>query len=92
MVGRFLKRHTRQVTVKWCWTVVACVAAGVAVAGNSSIGRQVEVRMKDAARYGRPGDEELREMLTPLQYAVTPQAATERPSAHEYAGEFRPEI
>ena len=92
MVGRFLKKHTRQVTVKWCWTVAACVAAGVVVAGNSSVGRQVEVRMKDSERYVRPGDEELRKKLTPLQYAVTQKAATERPYANEYVGEFRPGI
>ena len=48
--------------------------------------------MKDAERYVRPGDEELRKKLTPLQYAVTQKAATERPYANEYVGEFRPGI
>ena len=78
--------------MKWSLTVAACVAVGASVAGNSSIGRQVEVRMKDAERYVRPGDEELRKKLTPLQYAVTQKAATERPYANEYVGEFRPGI
>ena len=78
--------------MKWSLTVAACVAVGAAVAGKSSVGRQVEVRMKDAERYVRPGDEELRKKLTPLQYAVTQKAATERPYANEYVGEFRPGI
>lgn len=42
--------------------------------------------------YTKPSDEELREKLTPLQYEVTQNAATERPYLNEYNAEFRPGI
>ena len=42
--------------------------------------------------YGKPSDEELRRKLTPLQYEVTQNAATERPYLNEYDDEFRPGI
>lgn len=44
------------------------------------------------AKYEKPTDEELRKKLTPLQYEVTQNAATERPYANEYNREFRPGI
>lgn len=47
---------------------------------------------KDEKRYRRPSDEELRKRLTPIQYAVTQESATERPFANEYDQEFRPGI
>lgn len=40
----------------------------------------------------RPSDETLRRQLTAEQYAVTQQAATERPYTNEYDKEFRPGI
>lgn len=43
-------------------------------------------------KYLKPSDEELREKLTPLQYEVTQNSATERPYANEYNREFRPGI
>ena len=43
-------------------------------------------------RYRRHTDDELRKMLTPEQYAVTQQGATERPYMNEYDHEFRPGI
>lgn len=43
-------------------------------------------------KYEKPSDAELRERLTPLQYEVTQNAATERPYANEYNKEFRPGI
>ena len=42
--------------------------------------------------YTKPSDEELRKKLTPLQYEVTQNAATERPYMNEYDHEFRPGI
>ena len=40
-------------------------------------------------KFTRPDDATLRKMLTPEQYAVTQQAATERPFTNEYDHEFR---
>lgn len=42
--------------------------------------------------YGKPSEEELRSRLTPLQYEVTQNNATERPFTNEYDHEFRPGI
>ena len=42
--------------------------------------------------YTKPSDSELREKLTPLQYEVTQNNATERPYLNEYNAEFRPGI
>ena len=42
--------------------------------------------------YTKPSDAELRKKLTPLQYEVTQNAATERPYSNEYDREFRPGI
>lgn len=44
------------------------------------------------AAYTKPTDEQLRQKLTPLQYEVTQNNATERPYANEYNEEFRPGI
>lgn len=43
-------------------------------------------------KYAKPSDEELRRKLTPLQYEVTQNSATERPYTNEYDHEFRPGI
>lgn len=43
-------------------------------------------------RYERPDSAELRRRLTPLQYEVTQNGATERPFVNEYDHEFRPGI
>ena len=42
--------------------------------------------------YTKPSDKELRQKLTPLQYEVTQNAATERPYNNKYDKEFRPGI
>lgn len=41
------------------------------------------------SKYVRPSDEVLREVLTPEQYAVTQENATEYPYRNEYVNEFR---
>ncbi len=43
----------------------------------------------DAERYRKPSDAELKKMLTPLQYRVTQEEATERPFDNEYWNEKR---
>jgi len=43
-------------------------------------------------KYERPTDEVLRQRLTAEQWAVTQEAATERPFTNEYDNEFRPGI
>lgn len=58
-----------------------------AVARDSSAGHNYSW-----PRYRKPSDEELRRKLTPEQYAVTQQGATERPYTNEYDREFRPGI
>ena len=43
-------------------------------------------------RYTKPSDAELKQNLTPLQYEVTQNSATERAFTHEYDREFAPGI
>lgn len=47
---------------------------------------------KDTMEYKKPDKTTLRRTLTAEQYAVTQEAATERPFANEYDQEFRPGI
>ena len=47
---------------------------------------------KKKSKYEKPSETELRERLTPLQYEVTQNNATERPYYNEYNEEFRPGI
>lgn len=47
---------------------------------------------KRKSKYVKPSETELRERLTPLQYEVTQNNATERPYHNEYNEEFRPGI
>ncbi len=43
----------------------------------------------DAGRYAKPSEEQIRARLTPEQFAVTQQSATERPFTSEYYGSRR---
>jgi len=76
--------------------MAACaLAAGAAawgMAGTHFLSKSLEKKAMDEKRYARPSDQELRKRLTAEQYAVTQQAATERPFVNEYVGEFRPGI
>ncbi len=46
----------------------------------------------ESSRYVKKTDDELKRLLTPLQYEVTQHAATERPYDNAYNDEFRPGI
>ncbi len=48
--------------------------------------------MANWPEYQKQSQEELKKTLTPLQYAVTQEADTERPFTNEYDHEFRPGI
>jgi len=50
------------------------------------------MKIDDTNQYVRPDEAKLRKMLTAEQYAVTQQAATERPFTNQYDNEFRPGI
>lgn len=54
--------------------------------------RKANKKTDEKRTYAKPSDEELKSKLTPLQYDVTQNAATERPFANEYDHEFRPGI
>jgi len=62
---------------------VAAIQAAeeVTMNGDSAVQQQ--------SRYTRPSDEELRQRLTPLQYDVTQNEATERPFSNPYWDEKR---
>lgn len=49
-------------------------------------------KAKLAREYKKPGDAALREKLTPMQYEVTQQNATEPPFTNEYDKEYRPGV
>ena len=60
-------------------------------AGRTDKERQ-RMEINDTRHYAKPDDAQLRQMLTPEQYAVTQQAATEHPYTNAYDDEFRPGI
>lgn len=51
---------------------------------SGSGGRDFKDLPKDSNGFQKPSDEELRDMLTPLQYKVTQEKATESPFNNEY--------
>ena len=77
--------------------VLAALAAAavIASAGSEQVQTtkaEVDYRQFSESRgpkYGKPSDEELRDGLTPLQYKITQEDATERPFANEYWDEKR---
>ena len=50
------------------------------------------MKIDDTNQYVRPDEAKLRKMLTAEQYAITQEAATERPFTNAYDHEFRPGI
>ena len=77
-------------------TMVEAASCGLLMAGTSSCTNKTKTTMTQTdsiiapkTKFTRPDDATLRKMLTPEQYAVTQQAATERPFTNEYDHEFR---
>lgn len=79
------------------WTVVAATALTLAAlaacgAGSGQAAAAEESAMSETAkgtaagdsRYAKPGDEELRQRLTPMQYKVTQHDGTEPPFRNQY--------
>jgi methionine-R-sulfoxide reductase len=58
--------------------------AGVYAVACGAAEKPADSRKEGDQVYTKPSDEELHEMLTPLQYQVTQQDATERPFQNEY--------
>ena len=57
--------------------------------GESDKGSAKKGSGEKRKRFSRPDDKTLRQRLTPLQWEVTQNAATERPFSNEYDHEFR---
>jgi len=77
-------------------TFVEAASCGLLMAGTASCTNKTKTAMTQTdsiiapkTKFTRPDDATLRKMLTPEQYAVTQQAATERPFTNEYDHEFR---
>ena len=77
-------------------TIVEAASCGLLMAGTASCTNKTKTAMTQTdsiiapkTKFTRPDDATLRKMLTPEQYAVTQQAATERPFTNEYDHEFR---
>jgi methionine-R-sulfoxide reductase len=77
---------------------VFALCAVVLLAGPSSSPSQTMTtsftgtNSTDMKNYQKPSDDELKKRLTPLQYRVTQQAATEMPHDNEYWDNHRPGI
>ncbi len=72
--------------------LIVCAALALSMAGCETTKEQSngnEKMMTVTEQYERPSEAVLREKLTAEQYAVTQEAATERPYTNEYVGEFR---
>ena len=77
-------------------TIVEAASCGLLMTGTASCTNKTKTTMTQTdsiiapkTKFTRPDDATLRKMLTPEQYAVTQQAATERPFTNEYDHEFR---
>ena len=72
------------------WLLAATACTGQAKQQGKGNGAMADSSKNRAKRdFQRRSDAELRKMLTPEQYAVTQQSATERPYTNAYDKEFR---
>ena len=72
------------------WLLAATACTGQAKQQGKGNGAMTDSSKNIAKRdFQRRSDAELRKMLTPEQYAVTQQSATERPYTNAYDKEFR---
>ena len=86
--------ETMEKAMKRLLTALALMAAagGAWLASADSVPRAAPTAVKlqdDAGEYVKPSDAELRKMLTPLQFDVTQNDATERPFKNTYWNEKR---
>jgi methionine-R-sulfoxide reductase len=72
--------------------IVLSVAAAVVVAAPATAIAQRAAQSAVAKTYIKPADDVLKKTLTPLQYAVTQRAATERPFDNAYWNNHQPGI
>ncbi len=68
------------------------VESGVSEDPASVAGEKMEKKATITGDYVKPSQEELKQKLTPLQYKVTQENATERPFSNEYWDNHRPGI
>jgi peptide methionine sulfoxide reductase msrA/msrB len=86
-----MRSTTRYLLFTACLVLLAIVAGSASAPADPATG--TESGQEDGmARYEKPGDEELRARLSPLQYRVTQESATERPFANEYFDNHEPGI
>ena len=83
-----------QKAMKGLLTVLALMAAAggawlASADGESDTAVSTVNRQGDAGDYAKPSETELRKLLTPLQYEVTQNDATERPFKNAYWNEKR---
>ncbi len=83
-------RHTIALLAVLSLAAAACAAPAVSEEPPTSERRSITGQKGfDPASFSKPSDDELRNLLTPLQYEVTQHEATERPFTNEYADNHR---
>ena len=71
-------------TFTWRSAVIVLPVAAALVAGPTTASAQRATQSAVVKTYAKPADDILKKTLTPLQYAVTQRAATERPFDNAY--------
>jgi peptide methionine sulfoxide reductase msrA/msrB len=88
-----MRTQTRRPEGRWSRLALllaaGALACGAADSQPAASPAQAPARVEGAARWQKPSDAELRRRLTPLQYDVTQNDATERPFRNEYWDEHR---
>ncbi len=57
---------------------------GLLIPGQPTVKEEQKIMSGQSADYRKPSDEELKKILTPLQYHVTQESGTEHPYTNEY--------